>query len=451
MESSELSGFYKLPIKKRLKIVKKFSSLSKDEINVLKKSGSLDLSTANNMIENVIGTMHLPLGIATNFKINGKDYIIPMALEEPSVIAAASNAAKLCRNSGGFQAECDEPIMIGQVQVLKLKNVEVAARKIIANKKLLKDIANKKDSTIFRLGGGLKDIEVRKIDSKIGPMLVVHLFVDVRDAMGANCVNTMSEAIAPVIEDITGGEVRLRIISNLSVKRMARAKAVWSKEVIGKDIVNKILEAHAFAEADQYRCATHNKGVMNSIDAVLISTGNDFRSVEAGAHAYASMHGHYKPLTHFKKDSKGDLVGFIELPMAVGLFGGSTRVNPVAKVSLKILDVTNSGELASVLASVGLASNFAALRALVTEGIQRGHMKLHAKNIAIAAGAKGREIDIITKRLVKSEVSLANSIHLLHQLKKEKRKKLIKRVKMKIMEKEDDLKKRFLKKYKESK
>ncbi len=448
--SSELSGFYKLPVKKRLKIVKKFSNLTKDDVKALRHCGALDLSTANNMIENVIGTMHLPLGIATNFLINGKDYLIPMALEEPSVVAAASHAAKLARPSGGFQAECDDPIMIGQIQVVKVKDIDASARRILQNKKRLKEIANMRNSTMFRLGGGLKDIEVRKIDSKIGKMLVVHLLVDVRDAMGANCVNTMAETLAPIIEELAGGHVRLRIISNLAVKRLARAKVVWKKEIIGKDVAEKVIEAHALAEADHFRCATHNKGIMNSIDAVLLSTGNDFRSVEAGAHAFASINGSYSPLTHYKKDPEGNLVGYIELPMAVGLFGGSTRVNPVAKVSLKILGVNSSGDLGGILACVGLASNFAALRALVTEGIQAGHMKLHAKNVAIAAGAKDREINVVARRLVKSELSLANAVRLLRELKKEKRGRMIKRVKMKIVEKENKLKRRFMKKYRNS-
>lgn len=438
--TSEISGFYKLPIKKRLKIVRKFSNLSKDDIRTLSKCGALDINTANNMIENVIGTMHLPLGIATNFVINGKDYLIPMALEEPSVVAATSYAAKLARYSGGFQAEYDDPIMIGQIQVVKVRNIDEAVKKIISSKNRLKEIANSRDSTLFRLGGGLKDFEVRVINSSVGKMLVVHLLVDVRDAMGANCVNTMAESLAPIIEELTGGHVRLRIISNLAVKRLVRARAIWKKDIIGKETVDRIIEAHALAEADHFRCATHNKGIMNSIDAVLISTGNDFRSVEAGAHAFASMNG-YSPLTKYKKDKDGNLVGYIELPMAVGLYGGATRVNPVAKVSLKILGVNSSGDLASVLASVGLASNFAALRALVTEGIQRGHMKLHAKNIAVAAGAKGHEIDVVSKRLVKGDISFAKAIHILHEVKKEQRKKMIKKVRMRIFEKRKFIKK----------
>ena len=338
--------------------------------------------------------------------------------------------------------------MIGQIQVVNVRDVAAATRKILASKRRLKEMANNRSSTVFKLGGGLKDLEVRTLDTRLGKMLVVHLLVDVRDAMWANCINTMAEALAPAIEELTGGKVRLRIMSNLALKRLVRARAVWNRKTLGDDVINGILEAHAFAEADPYRCATHNKGIMNSIDAVLIATGNDFRSVEAGAHAYATMNGSsYSPLTHYHKDRNGNLVGTIELPMAVGVVGGSTRVNPVAKVSLKILGVESANDLGKLLGCVGLASNFAALRALVAEGIQAGHMKLHAKNIAIAVGAHGREINVVAHRLVRSDVSYANAVHLLRELRQEHRRKLIKKVKMKFVEKEHKLARKLMKKY----
>jgi hydroxymethylglutaryl-CoA reductase len=409
--------FYKKPIEKRLEILKKLAGLTDDEIKIL-KSSAIGMDTADGMIENAIGTCELPIGLGLNFLINGEDYIIPMCIEEPSVIAAASYAAKLARPSGGFKASSDEPIMIGQIQVMGFGNFKAAKSAILKNKEKLIAKANERDSVLVSFGGGAKDLEVREIDSELGKMLVVHLFVDVRDAMGANAVNTMCEGISPLLEEMTGGYVRLKIISNLADKRLARAKAIWKKEELqkstkgmmkGMDVVDAILEAYHLALNDPYRCATHNKGIMNGIDAIVVATGNDFRAVEAGAHAFASISGKYKPLTKYYKNKNGDLVGEIELPIAVGTVGGATRTKPEARIALKILGVKSAKELSEVIAAVGLAQNFAALRALATEGIQKGHLRLHAKNLAIMAGAKGKEIDKVAKRMTEEKDISASS------------------------------------------
>jgi len=400
MKSSRIPGFYKLSIEERLKKVAEFAGLSEEEKQLILKN-ALTLDIADRMIENVIGTFELPLGIATNFLIDGKDYLIPMVIEEPSVVAAASNAAKMARAKGGFVTQATPPIMIGQIQVVRLPDPFAAKIEVLRHKDEIIEKANEQDAILVKLGGGCRDVEARVIDTAVGPMLIVHLLVDVKDAMGANAVNTMAEAVAPIIERVTGGRVRLRIISNLATYRLARAKAVFDKEVIGgEDVVDGILEAYAFAKADPYRCATHNKGIMNGISAVVIATGNDFRAVEAGAHSYAALGG-YKPLTTYEKNKDGDLVGTIELPMAVGVVGGATSVNPMARICLKILGVKTAEELSRIIAAVGLAQNFAALRALATEGIQRGHMELHARNIAISVGAVGEEIDKVVEVLVR--------------------------------------------------
>ncbi|MEM0359281.1 MAG: hydroxymethylglutaryl-CoA reductase, degradative [Candidatus Hadarchaeales archaeon] len=400
MRSSRLPGFHEIPPEERLKLVKEFANLTDEEVEILRNTGSLPLDLADRMIENVIGATHLPLGIATNFLINGKDYLIPMAIEEPSVVAAASNAARMARMKYGFRASADEPIMIGQIQVCKLSNPEEARRKILENKEKILEKANEKDPLLVKVGGGARDLEARVLETYMGPMIVVHLLVDVRDAMGANAVNTMCEAVAPVIEQLTGGKVYLRIISNLAVYRKARAEASFPKEALGgEEVVEGILYAHALAVADPYRCATHNKGIMNGIVAVGLALSNDVRALEAGAHSYAALGG-YKPLTTWEREENGDLRGRIELPLAVGIVGGAVGVHPVAKVCRKILGVSSSKELAEVMAAVGLAQNLAALRALVAEGIQRGHMKLHARNIAIAAGAKGKQVEEVVRRMV---------------------------------------------------
>ncbi|MDI6883664.1 MAG: hydroxymethylglutaryl-CoA reductase, degradative [Hadesarchaea archaeon] len=399
--TSDVSGFYKLSPEERLKFVQDFAGLSDEEAGLLRKTGALELEQANRMIENVIGTTELPVGVATNFLINGKDYLIPMAIEEPSVVAAASNAAKMARPRGGFYTESTPPVMIGQIQLVDVKNPLEAREKIIAAKEQILIKANEQDPVLVKLGGGAVDLDMRVISTSLGPMTIIHLLVDVRDAMGANVINTMCEAVAPLIEELTGGRVFLRIVSNLAVYRLARAKAVFSSEALGgEEVVDGVLQAYAFAAADPYRCATHNKGVMNGVIAVGLATMNDTRALEAGAHAYAAMGGAYQPLTHWARTVDGDLAGSIELPVAVGVIGGATAVHPVAKVCRKILGVQTAREMGEIMAAVGLAQNLAAMRALATEGIQFGHMKLHARNIAATAGAEGELIDKVAARMV---------------------------------------------------
>jgi hydroxymethylglutaryl-CoA reductase len=399
-KSSEFSGFYKLSFDERLEQIKNFADLSDDEVAVLRKIGALGADRANNMIENVIGTFELPLGIAVNFMINGRDYIIPMAIEEPSVVAASSKIAKVARLKGGITSTTTDPIMIAQIQLTNVDGAGKARDEILANKNELLAHANEQDPMLVKLGGGARDLEVRIVDTPRGPNVVTHLHVDCRDAMGANAVNTMAEALAPKIEELTGGKV-LRILSNLADKRLARAKCVFDKKALGgDDVVDGILEAYEFAEADPYRAATHNKGIMNGIVAVVRATGNDTRAVEAGAHSYAARSGQYRSLTHLEKTDEGDLLGTIELPMAVGLIGGATAVHPTAKLAVKILGVKTATELAGIIAAVGLVQNVAALRALAAEGIQRGHMALHARNIAVTAGAPPDLIDEVVKRMV---------------------------------------------------
>ncbi len=395
--TSELRGFYKLPLEERVAIVKEFADLTDEDAEILKGSG-LKLEQATRMIENVIGTFELPLGVAVNFLINKKDYLIPMVIEEPSVVAAASNAAKLARPSGGFFTSSTDPVMIGQIQLVNVDDPFSARLQILEHKKEIIELANAQDPVLLRFGGGCKDVKVRVLDNG---MVITHVLVDCRDAMGANAVNTMAEAVAPLIEEITGGRVYLRIISNLAKYRLSRARVKYSKEVIGEETVEGIVEAFEFASKDPFRAATHNKGVMNGVTAVVLATGNDTRAVESGAHAYASITGRYTALTNWARDDAGDLVGTIEIPTAVGLVGGATKSHPVARVSVKILGVKTANELGEIMAAVGLAQNFAALRALATEGIQRGHMKLHAKNIAQMAGATGDLIEKVANRMVK--------------------------------------------------
>jgi len=419
---SELPGFYKLSPTERLKFVQEFAGLGDEEVELLRKTGALELEQANRMIENVIGTTELPIGIATNFLINGKDYLIPMAIEEPSVVAGASNAAKMARSRGGFYTESTSPVMIGQIQLVDVKNPLKAKEKILAEKERILAKANEQDPVLVKLGGGAVDLDARIIETFLGPMTIIHLLVDVRDAMGANVINTMCEAIAPIIEQLTGGRVFLRIVSNLATHRLARARATFSKEALGgEEVVDGILQAYAFAAADPYRCATHNKGVMNGIVAVALATSNDTRALEAGAHAYAAMDGTYKPLTDWERTADGDLLGRTELPVAVGVIGGATAVHPVAKVCRKILGVKSARELGEVMAAVGLAQNLAAMRALATEGIQRGHLKLHARNFAVTAGATGELIDTVAKRMMEEgKVSFDRAADILKELKKKR-------------------------------
>ncbi len=399
--NSELQGFYKLSLEERRKALRKATSLPDEDIKTLASTGGLPADVADHMIENVVGGYTYPLGMAMNFKINGRDYIVPMALEEPSVVAAASNAAKMARVKGGFTVTNTGPVMIGQIQVVSVPKPEDAKTRLLARKAELMKLANDQDPMLVSLGGGAKDLNVKVLSTLKGPMVIVELIVNTGDAMGANAVNTMAEAVAPLVEEITGGRVFLRIISNLADRRLVRASAVFDKEAVGgEDVVDGIVYAYAFADADPYRCATHNKGIMNGVVAVGIACGQDIRALEAGAHSYASRSGKYKPLTTWEKNRDGDLVGKLEMPMAVGLVGGAAKTHPAARVNIKILGVKTAVELAEVMGAVGLAQNFAALRALASEGIQRGHMKLHSRNVAISAGATGELVDLVAKKMI---------------------------------------------------
>ena len=410
MASSRLPNFYQKSLDERQSAVADWAGLSADDRRVLAGAMGLSADAADHMVENAVGTFALPLGIATNFLVNGRDVLVPMVIEEPSVVAGASYAAKLAREGGGFTCSSSEPLMISQVQILDLADPEGARLDVLAHKAQLLEIANDVDPMLVRAGGGPKDIEVRVIESRLGPMLIVHVIVDCRDAMGANAVNTMAERLRPALEDITGGRVALRILSNLADRRVARAKAVFPMDALtfesdgeryeGALVCDRIIEAWAFAEADPYRAATHNKGIMNGVDAVVIATGNDWRAIEAGAHTFAARSGRYTSLSHWGKDKDGNLVGTLEMPMAVGIVGGATQVHPAAKAALKLMGVKTASELAEVIASVGLAQNLAALRALATEGIQRGHMSLHARQVAIAAGATGDQIEKVAAQMV---------------------------------------------------
>ena len=401
MEKSNYSGFFRLSVEERLKEVAEFANLTEDEQKTLSMADSLDMDKADHMIENVIGKYALPIGVALNFVINGKDVIIPMVCEEASVVAACSNAAKMARPAGGFTASTSGNIMIAQIQAVNVKTPFAAKNKILEKKAEIIKICNEKDPVLVKFGGGAKDIEVRVIDTLAGPMVITHLLVDTLDAMGANAVNTMAEAVAPFIEEITDGTVELRILSNLADRRLVRARAIWKKEEIGgQEVVDKMLKAYAFAEADPYRAATHNKGIMNGIIPVITATGNDTRAIEAGAHSYAGRNGRYTSLTTWEKDENGDLVGTIEMPMAVGLVGGATKIHPAAKANVKLLGVETAAELAQIIACAGLANNMAAMKALATEGIQRGHMSLHARNLANTVGAKGETLEKIVAQMV---------------------------------------------------
>jgi hydroxymethylglutaryl-CoA reductase len=421
--TSRIPGFYKLTIEERLRIVAEFAGLSEGDVELLRRYAALDSETANRMIENVIGTFQLPLGVAVNFLINGKDYMVPMVIEEPSVVAAASNAARMTREGGGVFAQSTESLMIGQIQLVGIKDPHAARLEVLRNREEILAIANEQDPVLVNLGGGARDLEARVIETRLGPMLTVHLIIDVRDAMGANAVNTMAEVVAPKLASITGGRYRLRIISNLADRRLVRTWTRIPPEAVGgREVAEGIVEAWAFADADPYRAATHNKGIMNGVDAVVIATGNDWRAVEAGAHAYACRFGAYKPLSTWEIDERGNLVGSLEMPLAVGIVGGATRTNPLARICLKILCVKTARELAEVIGAVGLVQNLAALRALAAEGIQAGHMSLHAKNIAIMAGAVGDEIDQVAEMMIREKcIRLDRAKEMLERLRREKK------------------------------
>ena len=397
--NSRIPGFHKLSIDERLAKIKEIVDLTDSEISILKSS------KPQVTIENIIGVMTIPIGVATNFLVDGKDRLVTMAVEEASVVAAASNAAKMTRDLGGFITSNTGSIMIGQVQLLDVPNPNFATQEILSRKDELIKLANEQDPVLLKFGGGAVDIETRVIESATGTMLIVHLLVDALDAMGANAVNTMVEALAPVLEEITQGSVLLRIISNLADRRIVRARAVFDKELLGgEDVVYAMVDAWAFADADPYRAATHNKGIMNAISAITLATANDWRAIEAGAHAYAARFGYYGSLTNYEVTEEGHLAGSIELPLAIGTVGGATRVHPVAQTCLKIMGVEKSHELAAIVASAGLAQNVAALRALSNEGIQKGHMKLHAINLAKSVkGITDEEVGMVVNQMIGEE------------------------------------------------
>lgn len=408
VENSRIKGLYSMTVKERRALVAEAADLAPHHVKAWATYGELDETAADRMIENVIGTMSLPVGIATNFVIDEQHYLIPFCLEESSVVAAASNMAKRCLANGGFRTQNDDPIMIGQIQILNLPDIEVASQAILAQKSELMANCNSIPSTMIAMGGGCKDIQCRSVESEFGPMLIVHLLVDCRDAMGANAVNTMVERIAPSMEALTGGRAHLRILSNLAAHRLARVEAVFTPEEMASDgsredglaVIQGILEAQAFAECDPFRAATHNKGIMNAISSVALACGQDWRAIEAGCHAWACMErGHYSSMSSWSQDDTGNLIGSMALPMAVGIVGGASKVHPAAQANLALLGVETAQELASILVCAGLAQNLGALRALSTKGIQAGHMKLHAKNMAVSAGAVGEEVDMLAARL----------------------------------------------------
>ena len=404
--SSRLPGLRTMDVAARRDHLARHAGLTEADAATLAGNALTD-QTADGMIENVIGRFELPLGVATNFTVNGRDYLIPMAVEEPSVVAAASYMARIVRDNGGFTASADDPVMRAQIQVLRVPDMTAAKANLQAGEDAIIAAANACDPLLISLGGGCRGIELHSFDdTPVGAMLIVHLLVDVRDAMGANTVNTMAERLAPMVEQLTGGQVRLRILSNLADKRLVRAKvridpaSLDTQTLKGTEVAQGIVEACAFAIVDPYRAATHNKGIMNGIDPVVVATGNDWRAIEAGAHAFAAQGGRYTSLTRWAIDETGFLTGAIELPLALGLVGGATKTHPAAQAALALLQVSRATELAMVVAAVGLAQNMAALRALATEGIQRGHMALHARNIAIMAGAMGTQVDDIARKLV---------------------------------------------------
>ena len=418
MPDSSISKFFEKSRKERLDIVANFANLSHEELDILQSNnGGISYDKADKMVENAIGTFSLPLGIATNFKINGKDYIIPMVIEEPSVIAAASKGAKIARIKGGFEVTADESYSIGQIQVLDI-DIPSAIQKINNSSNEILQLANSKSNTLSKMGKGAKEISCKEVDTPSGKMLIVELLIDVGDAMGANITNTMCEAVSPLIEKISSGRTLLRILSNYSTRRIAKAKAVFEKEAVGGEkVVNDIILAFEFADNDVYRAVTHNKGILNGTIAVANAVGQDSRAIEAAANAYATKSGRYRSLSQWSKDNDGNLVGTLEIPLSVGIVGGIVNVHPIAKVCTKILGVSTAQELACVMIATGLAQNFSAIRALATEGIQKGHMRLHARNLAAAAGATSEQIDkIVQKMIEEKKISLDRAKELLEQI-----------------------------------
>ena len=401
VDNSRLSGFYKLSVPERRAMLAELAGLSEEQVQAW-ADAELDEGTADRMIENVIGRYSLPIGVATNFIIDGEHYVIPFVVEEASVVAAASNMAKRCQKNGGFTSNNTDPVMIGQIQVVGCEDPVASREAILASKEELIQSCNDVDPILVKFGGGCKDVEARIIETDSGPMIIVHILVDCRDAMGANAVNTMAETIAPRIESISGGTVILRIISNLAVHRLARVSATFTPEEMsdsgddaarGTQVIEGVLQAYHFAAADPFRATTHNKGIMNAISPIAIACGQDWRAVESGAHSYAAHERTYGSMTHWEKDSNGNLVGSIEIPMAVGLVGGAIRIHPGAQANVALLGINSADDLAKVMAAAGLAQNLGALRALATVGIQAGHMKLHLRNMIASAGASADEIE----------------------------------------------------------
>ena len=418
MADSSISKFFEKSRKDRLEIIGNFANLSEEELNILENvNGGISFDKADKMIENAIGTFSLPLGIATNFKINNKDYVVPMVIEEPSVIAAASKGAKVARIKGGFEVTADESYSIGQIQILNT-DTTVAIKKIEEQTNEILELANSKSNTLSKMNKGAKEVTCKEIDTPSGSMLIVELLIDVGDAMGANVTNTMCEAVSPLLEKITGGKALLRILSNYSTRRMVKAKAIFEKESVGGEaVVDNIILAFEFADNDVYRAVTHNKGIMNGIISVANAVGQDSRAIEAAANAYAAISGKYRSLSKWSKDADGNLVGILEIPLSVGIVGGIANVHPVAKICAKILNVESAQELACVMTATGLAQNYSAIRALSTEGIQKGHMRLHARNLAAAAGATPEQIDQIVEKMVQANsISLDKAKELLHQI-----------------------------------
>lgn len=417
-KSSQISGFYKLSVPERLDILRKFSDLSDEEIETLSTTGSLTQDLADRLIENVVSTLELPVGVAPNFTINGKDYLIPMAIEEASVVAACSNAARIARESGGFTSESTEPIMIGQIQIVEYSDLEELKKTINRHREEILNLANTRSKTLSSLGAGAKDLEVRLLNDP-ARSVVVHLLIDVRDAMGANVVNSMCETVAPYLEELTGCKTNLKILSNLTSHRISRSSAVFKKSMIGGEkVVENMIRAYEMANVDPYRAATHNKGIMNGIDAVLMATLNDWRSAEANAHTYHYLTGNLS-LTKYSRNKDGDLLVEIEIPIAVGTVGGSTNTVRKSSIFRKILNVSDSQEFANVLAAVGLAQNFAAVRALSSEGIQQGHMSLHSRSLAASVGASGAEIDEIAETMIRNKtISMTSAREILESIRK---------------------------------
>jgi len=406
VENSRLKGFYRLSVSERRELLRDLAGLSDEQVEAWAQMGELSESAADRIIENVVGTLALPVGVATNFIIDDEHYLVPFALEEPSVVAAASNMAKRCHAKGGFTSDNTDPIMIGQIQVVECADPEASKQAVLDAKDELMERCNEVDPILVRFGGGCKDIEARVLDTESGQMVIVHILVDCRDAMGANAVNTMAETIAPRVEAITGGTVILRIISNLAVHRLARVSATFTAAELsdsgddadaGGKVIDGIIQAYHFAKADPFRATTHNKGIMNAISAIALACGQDWRAIESGAHSYAAHERTYTSLTHWEKDADGNLRGSIELPMAVGLVGGAVTVHPTAKTNIALLGVRSADDLAKVIAAAGMAQNLGALRALATVGIQAGHMKLHARNMAVSAGATEDEVNRVVE------------------------------------------------------